>query len=399
VTTYREVDEVLRRGKDFRVNGTRQDSAEFLHGTVIDIDGAQHRARRRFLNRMIGPTQPWGAQGPLFTDVFEQSVRELREGAAGEAVSFDLIEFMEGIYWRTLAHMIGIDGADTPERLNALRALLKPVQDAAKIDYVPGDHSAALARIRTAIGQLREEFFDPSYEHRRKLIAAAGDDPLLREELPGDLITSMLLEAGGEPDTALIVREIGVFAGASIKNPVAQAAWGMLELEKWLEAHPEDRERLDDPDFFDLVTKETLRLHRVGRAYLPRYCPEVAVLESSGLEIPAGSWVAVWLQPANKDTAVFGPDAAEFNPHRTIADASVNRFGIAFGTGPHACLGRPLLVWDGGGAQTQGSLARILGALVGLGITTDPNGVQEVQGLEESCSHKRYDVLLPAAVD
>ena len=51
--------------------------------------------------------------------------------------------------------------------------------------------------------------------------------------------------------------------------------------------------------------------------------------------------------PANRDPAVFGPDAERFDPHREIPD-DVPRWGLTFGTGFHACLGMELA---GGAAE------------------------------------------------
>lgn len=47
------------------------------------------------------------------------------------------------------------------------------------------------------------------------------------------------------------------------------------------------------------------------------------------------------LLAANKDPARFGPDAGLFNPDRETA-AGVAPFGLSFGLGAHACIGRNL---------------------------------------------------------
>ena len=43
----------------------------------------------------------------------------------------------------------------------------------------------------------------------------------------------------------------------------------------------------------------------------------------------------------NRDRAVFGDDAGEFDPHRTLPDG-VPPYGLSFGSGMHACIGQDL---------------------------------------------------------
>jgi hypothetical protein len=43
----------------------------------------------------------------------------------------------------------------------------------------------------------------------------------------------------------------------------------------------------------------------------------------------------------NRDPELFGPHAAEFDPHRT-APPGVAPFGLSFGAGAHVCIGQDL---------------------------------------------------------
>jgi hypothetical protein len=51
--------------------------------------------------------------------------------------------------------------------------------------------------------------------------------------------------------------------------------------------------------------------------------------------------VVVDLAAANRDRGAFGDDAGQFNPNRPIRSGQFP-FGLTFGTGVHACLGRDL---------------------------------------------------------
>ncbi|WP_042376516.1 cytochrome P450 [Gordonia alkanivorans] len=62
-----------------------------------------------------------------------------------------------------------------------------------------------------------------------------------------------------------------------------------------------------------------------------------------GYDIPAGHSVFVHALAAQRDTTVWGPDAAQFDPDRWESKALrryPNRFFTPFGTGPRSCIGR-----------------------------------------------------------
>ncbi|MGE3621630.1 MAG: cytochrome P450, partial [Acidimicrobiia bacterium] len=84
-------------------------------------------------------------------------------------------------------------------------------------------------------------------------------------------------------------------------------------------------------------------------------------------------WVA-----ANRDKAVFGEDADEFNPHRPSPTVGgLQRYGVGFGTGAHQCFGlRVVLGGDGAGGAHVGLLQKLFAA----GVLPDPD--HEPEGLK-----------------
>jgi benzoate 4-monooxygenase len=51
--------------------------------------------------------------------------------------------------------------------------------------------------------------------------------------------------------------------------------------------------------------------------------------------------ISVDLMAANRDTRIFGEDAADYNPHRP-APRGASPYGLSFGIGMHSCLGLTL---------------------------------------------------------
>jgi cytochrome P450 len=100
-----------------------------------------------------------------------------------------------------------------------------------------------------------------------------------------------------------------------------------------LATHDDDRRRIvDDPSMIPGAVEEFLR-------YYSFVTPSRKVLsdtEIAGCPVPAGHMVFLPLVAANRDPREFGPDANEVK-----IDRGVNRH-IAFGAGPHRCLGSHL---------------------------------------------------------
>jgi len=125
-------------------------------------------------------------------------------------------------------------------------------------------------------------------------------------------ILQMILVAGNETTTALLG-----------------------DMMRILGRRPEEWQRMRaDPARIPVVVEEALRLASPNGGIWRIAATDV---ELGGVHIPAGSRLIITFMSANRDEAVFGHDAAEFRPGR-------DRIGqhLAFGLGPHFCLGAAL---------------------------------------------------------
>lgn len=373
VTSYRDVEEVLRRSRDFIVGDTKVESHAFLAGSIVTLDGPDHVERRRLLMRAIDVRRPWGPFGALFDEFFEQNLAAICQGAR-TPVAFDLVEFARRTICQTIVAMIGIDNVAAAEELALFQSLARAFINAATVEFTLEDHTTVVSTGREALDTVRSVFFWTSYERRVRLVSEAAGDAAKRKDLPADLITTMILAAGDAPDPELILREAMVFFTAAVNNPVNQTPFGLEDIELWSAAHPRELTRLDDDVFLSQSVQETLRLHRTGNPYLLRRAVTDATLES-GFQFRAGDRIALDLGAANHDKTVFGSDAAEFNLLRTVP-AGVKPYGLAFGSGTHACIGRPLVVFDQGNPISLGFQTRMLRGLVRAGIRPDPQGAR-----------------------
>ena len=154
----------------------------------------------------------------------------------------------------------------------------------------------------------------------------------------------------------------------------AQAVMSTVDyLIGWFEENPEDRQRIEDMEFVSNALQETLRLRAPFVPYLTRLA--VDDVDVDEVEIKAGDEIHAYIARAGRDSDVFGGDSNQFNPDRTIPEG-INRYGLAFATGPHQCLGlRTVLGNDG----KSGSHLRMVQGLFRAGIRRDPD--RQVQTL------------------
>ena len=156
----------------------------------------------------------------------------------------------------------------------------------------------------------------------RLAVASEDGDRLSQDELLANV--TLLLAAGYETTVNLIS------TGTSL-----------------LLQHPDQLTRLrEEPELLGHAIEELLRLASPVDVTSKRYARED--VELAGVAIPRGSLVLVALASANTDGAHFA------DPDRLDVTRAENRH-VAFGMGPHYCLGAPL-------ARMEGRVA--IGALI-----------------------------------
>lgn len=167
------------------------------------------------------------------------------------------------------------------------------------------------------------------YQMARAIVADRKQHPLP----PLEDATSALLAArvDGEPlpDEMIVgtirqVLVVGIIAPTVVIGSIAVH----------LSRHPDlQRQLRADPGLADAATDEFLRLYTPYRGFARTAKTDVTV---RGRTIPAGEPIAIVYASANRDEDVFD-DAASFRLNRpNIRDS------VAFGRGPHTCLGSSL---------------------------------------------------------
>jgi cytochrome P450 len=151
-----------------------------------------------------------------------------------------------------------------------------------------------------------------------------------RDHLGDDVLSAVILagEAGEGMRPEQVVPYIHTLYLAGMHTTVNQTALSLLALMQ----HRDQWELLlAQPGLLENAVEELLRFESTAQ-YMRRI--GTSDHEIGGVRIPAGQEVVCWIASANRDEAYWGPTADQLDIRRKNA-----RQHIAFGKGPHVCLG------------------------------------------------------------
>jgi cytochrome P450 len=242
-------------------------------------------------------------------------IQELTDGcldamqAAHDAAPGEPVNFHELLGWRlpvlVIGAMLGVPDADR--------------------DYVIelSDRMGEINRSEDAHAAVEE-----LREYMRGLIAA-------KRANPGHDVISDMVAAEMDDPTFFAGRPIEAYAAGLVfpghETTVARLDFGVL----WLLSDPSRKDWLmADPDSrIDTTVEEILRMTSAHNLGLLRWALED--VDIGGVTVRRGELVIISESAANRDPAVF-PDPDRFDPARHNAPH------VAFGHGPHVCLGQSL---------------------------------------------------------
>ncbi|MEZ4292251.1 MAG: cytochrome P450 [Myxococcota bacterium] len=305
------------------------------------MDGKRHLRHRNVASRAFTPRMV-----ALLTERARRYADEAIDALAGRRSAEFVTELAVPVPMRIIADMIGIADGDLALFRQWSDAMISGTDASAGVDHV--------ARAAALVGELKD-YVRAQVEARRARpqddiltrIVKAGDEGLLRD-VPEGMEAESRFDSDEIVDMCLFLLMAG---NETTRNAISQ---GMLALFE----HPDQRRRLaDDPTLWATAADEILRWTSPVRAMR-----RVALVDTelSGQKIRQGDSVVMVYASANRDDSVF--DA----PHAFRVDRSPNDH-LAFGFGPHRCLGTNLARME-----IAVTLERVLARLPDLRLAGEP---------------------------
>ncbi|KND26282.1 cytochrome P450 [Streptomyces acidiscabies] len=290
-----------------------------LPGFMIQLDGEEHARLRRLLMGEF-TVRRVEALRPYIQRIADEHADAMLAGTGADLVR----DFALPIPSQVICEMLGVPYQDHTAFQHDSQILTSFEADGAT-------RAAATRRLEDHLGELIEKRLAvPQGDMLSRLIARAeaAGRPLTVPEL--STLAVLTLVAGHETTANMITLGMAVL----LEDPERLAA---------LRAAPET---------IGPAVKELLRHLTVIQFGLVRYATEDVTV--GGVEVRAGEWVVAALPSGNRDESVF-PDPDTLDLGRRA------RTNLAFGFGPHQCIGQQLAE-----VELQVALTTLLRRLPGL---------------------------------
>ena len=299
VLGHDEVVTVLRDHETYSSCVLAEIMGPMLDGTMIAMDEPAHRAQRALVAPAFRPKLLARWQDELVRTVVDGLLDSIMETGRADLVRRLMFAFPV----RVIARILGLPERDSA-RFQRWSIELISI-------FVDWDRGLAAAHA------LRAYLAEQTAERRAH---------------PGDDLVSELVQTDVD-GTRLTDEEIFAFVRMLLPAGIETTYRSLGNVMYALLTHPDQLDEVvQEPALRAAAIEETLRWE-TPVVMVPRRC--VSQTHLGGVDIPAGAGVNVFLGSANRDERRY-TDPDRFDIHRPVAPH------VAFGSGPHACLGMHL---------------------------------------------------------
>jgi cytochrome P450 len=390
---------VQMASREFGVGDPAAESTvnDFNAGMLIFQDGVVHRERRKMLNRLLRPEQLINYREQVVLPSLRRVlVQTLAKPDSDGFYRCDLLLACERIFINFSAKLIGLVDADSPESIEEMRHCLLGLMGANMSAHYDNRQQLVEAGI-DAKKAFVKRFFEPTRKHYVQLHEKLQAGMLNDQDLPTNLMWYIVTNASPDyADLDVAQHEAFLMFIATVGTSAQAICWAIDDLTTWFRSHPEDLALRSDSSFLSNALQETLRLKAPFFSFLTREAAEDG--EVAGQPVRQGQEIRIQLAQAHRRAVdIFGEDAEEYNPHRSVPEG-VNRYGLAFGSGPHQCYGLRVVLGNDG---TTGSHLKLIEEFIRLGVERDVENPAEYLSmaddkdeLEDIVTFTSYPVVL-----
>ncbi|QJQ32097.1 cytochrome P450 [Sphingomonas lacunae] len=282
--------------------------------SLVAVDGAEHKALRGIVFPAMTPQKVRG---------LEDDVRRIAKGYVQQMLDKGgACDFAEDIaFWyplRVIMSVLGVPQEDEPYLLKLTQELFGASDPEMNRDKKEVTAEEALQGLLKTNADLEAYFAEVTKKFRANPDDAAVNSLIANATIDGEYLNHRqimgyyIIAATAGHDTT--------------SNTTAGALWALAE-------RPELFARLKaEPELIGAFTEESIRWVTPVKHFMRTAVEDT---EFRGQQIKAGEWLMLPYQSANRDEDVFD------NPFEFSIDRKPNRH-VAFGYGPHVCLGQHL---------------------------------------------------------
>lgn len=392
LTRWNQVRDAFR-AKELRQAGYTA-GAVVTADTLLDLHGNDHRERRRVENRLFRREifSYWEHQ--VLGSTVAATLGPFIEAGRGDLA---VIGYRSAISLTATIAGVDHDPADG-EATELLYGLVRKFGEGATLMHSTRDRDEVRGEVREAIDRFETGTYQTSLARRQALVDQfeAGDLP--EDDLPKDVLTTLLRSRDRLDLTdEVLLREICLYLQAGAHSTSNAFTHTVDDLLQWGLANPAELDAArGDLAFVQRCMHESLRLNPSSPIAYRRPLSDVEL--SDGTHLPEGCSVELDMVAANRDPAIFGDDAGEYDPNRVMPDG-IQRWGLSFGAGTHACIGAEL---DGGleidvdresDDQLYGTVAVMAHAFLEAGGRQDPDDPPQLDPISIRKHYSSYPVL------
>ncbi len=308
VTGYPEAHTILRDPQTFSSYPNNLVNAGDGKFIPLELDPPDHTAFRHVLQPLFSPTRMKAIEPEI-----RSAVNRLIDGFADRGSAEFISEFAHELPAAVFLSLMGWPLDDAP--------LFSETTDIV-VFGIPGASEEENVIARQEAAQKMFGYFAQVIADRR---AQADHDDITTQIIHAPLQTA---DGSRQLSDEELCRILFLLLIAGLHTVQGSLAWSVIQLA----AHPEERQRLiDDPGLLPGAIEEMLRIETavaMGRRV-------TRDIELGGVSMKAGDQLIVSLSAVNRDDREFD------DPATVHIDRTPNRH-LAFGSGPHRCIGSHL---------------------------------------------------------
>ncbi len=395
VKTFADAKDAYRQ-KDLR-QALYDDGEVVMADVLVNLHGVEHRDRRRAENRSFRRETFDLYERELFPAVTDQTLAPYLS-----AGTVDLVHLGHELMLNLAALTAGVDRPEgTAEETRRLYGYTMLFIEGATLAHSTLDKDERRRCIFAGLVDWDEEFLTPSITRRRVALDALAAGEITEAELPKDVLTTLLRSTELDLPHDVVRREVAFLLLAGAHTSATAFVRSIDHILSWVDQHPEDaRKVVEDRLFVQRCIHETVRLNPSSPVGQRWALADVTL--KSGVQVPKGGKLVIDLAAVNRDPAIFGASAEEFDPYRVLPPG-VGPFGLSFGGGMHVCIGQDLAagVVPGAGVDPDAHLyGLVTGAVQRMfyeGVRRDPDHPPQPDTATARPYWGTYPVLLGAA--